>query len=166
VNFALREAQPEDAHAVAALLGELGYPSTSEQAASRITRIDADPSTLLLVAELDGELAGFAALHVQNLIERDALGCSVAALVVAERYRRRGLGARLSEAIEAEARARGCQSLVLHTAHRRADAHAFYESLGYEHTGRRYAKTLSESPTSGRRRRALPGGRLTTTETP
>jgi hypothetical protein len=27
-------------------------------------------------------------------------------------------------------------------AHRRADAHAFYEALGYEHTGRRYAKKL------------------------
>ena len=27
-------------------------------------------------------------------------------------------------------------------AHRRADAHAFYEVLGYEHTGRRYAKKL------------------------
>jgi hypothetical protein len=27
-------------------------------------------------------------------------------------------------------------------AHRRADAHAFYEALGYEHTGRRYAKQL------------------------
>jgi hypothetical protein len=27
-------------------------------------------------------------------------------------------------------------------AHRRADAHAFYEALAYEHTGRRYAKEL------------------------
>jgi len=31
----------------------------------------------------------------------------------------------------------------LNTAHRRADAHAFYEALGYEHTGRRYAKKLA-----------------------
>jgi len=33
-------------------------------------------------------------------------------------------------------------NMVLNTAHRRADAHAFYEALGYEHTGRRYAKQL------------------------
>jgi GNAT superfamily N-acetyltransferase len=142
VNLALREPRPEDAHAVAALLDELGYPSSVDQAAERIARIGHDPSTLLLVAEVDGEVAGLAALHVQDLIERDDLGCSVAALVVAERFRRLGVGARLSEAIEAEARARGCESLVLHTAHRRSDAHAFYEALGYEHTGRRYRKEL------------------------
>jgi GNAT superfamily N-acetyltransferase len=142
VNLALREPRPEDADAVAALLDELGYPSSVNQAAERIARIGHDPSTLLLVAELDGEVAGLVTLHVQNLVERDDLGCSVAALVVAERFRRLGIGVRLSEAVEAEARARGCESLVLHTAHRRSDAHAFYEALGYEHSGRRYRKEL------------------------
>jgi hypothetical protein len=28
-------------------------------------------------------------------------------------------------------------------AHRRVDAHAFYETLGYAHTGRRYKKQLA-----------------------
>jgi GNAT superfamily N-acetyltransferase len=143
VNLALREARPEDADAVAALLGELGYPSTADQAFERIARIAHDPSTLLFVAELDGEVAGLAGLHLQNLVERDDIGCSLTAMVVGERFRRRGVGAQLTEAIEAEARARGCETLALHTAHRRADAHAFYEALGYEHSGRRYAKTLS-----------------------
>ena len=46
------------------------------------------------------------------------------------------------EGLEQEARARGGKTMVLNTAHRRSDAHAFYESLGYEHTGRRYAKNL------------------------
>jgi GNAT superfamily N-acetyltransferase len=127
---------------VAALLGELGYRSSAEQAAERIERIERDPSMLLVVAELGGEVAGLAALHVQNLVERDDLGCEVAALVVGRRFRRRGVGALLTAAIEAEARARGCASIMLSTAHRRADAHAFYEALGYEHTGRRYAKDL------------------------
>jgi ribosomal protein S18 acetylase RimI-like enzyme len=124
------------------LLGELGYPSSAEQAARRIERIAADPSTLLIVAEADGELAGFVALHVQNLVERDEPGCEVAGLVVAERFRRQGIGELLMEAVENEARKRGGRYLVLNTAHRRADAHAFYEALGYEHTGRRYTKKL------------------------
>jgi GNAT superfamily N-acetyltransferase len=46
------------------------------------------------------------------------------------------------EALEDEARRRGGRVMVLNTAHRRADAHAFYEALGYQHTGRRYAKEL------------------------
>lgn len=139
----LRAAQPEDSTAVAELLGELGYSSTSAQAAERVGRIAGDPSTWLVVAELDGEVAGFGVLHVQNLVEHDEPGCEVAGLVVGERFRRRGVGERLMEALEDEARARGGKTMVLNTAHRRADAHAFYEALGYEHTGRRYAKELS-----------------------
>ena len=127
---------------IAVLLGELGYPSTEEQAAERIDRISGDPSTWLVVADVDGEIAGFGALHVQNLVERDEPGCQVAGLVVGEHFRRRGVGEALMEALEDEARARGSVNLVLNTAHRRADAHAFYEALGYQHTGRRYAKEL------------------------
>jgi ribosomal protein S18 acetylase RimI-like enzyme len=138
----IRGAQRRDAASVAALLGELGYPSTEEQAADRIERIDGDSSTSLIVAEVDGEVAGFGALHVQNLVERDAPGCQVAALVVGRRFRRRAIGELLMKALEEEARRRGGAVMVLNTAHRRADAHAFYEALGYEHTGRRYAKEL------------------------
>jgi ribosomal protein S18 acetylase RimI-like enzyme len=127
---------------VAALLDDLGYPSTPEQAAERIDRIAIDPSTWVIVAELGSEIAGLGALHVQNLVERDDLGCEVAGLVVGERFRRHGIGERLMQALEAEARRRGGRFMVLNTAHRRADAHAFYEALGYEHTGRRYAKEL------------------------
>lgn len=142
-SVTVREAQRQDAAAVAALLGELDYPSSLDQARERLERIKQDPSTWVVVAEVDGKIAGLAALHVQNLVERDDLGCELAAMVVEERYRRRGVGVRLMEVIEEEARSRGCVNLVLNTAHRRADAHAFYEALGYEHTGRRYAKELS-----------------------
>ncbi len=128
---------------MAELLGELGYPTTPEQAAERIERITADPATWLVVAELDGDVAGFGVLHVQNLVERDEPGVEVAGLVVGERFRRRGIGELLMEALEQEARARGGKVMVLNTAHRRADAHAFYEAFGYEHTGRRYAKELT-----------------------
>jgi GNAT superfamily N-acetyltransferase len=128
---------------VAALLGELDYPSSPEQAAERLERIAVDPSTWVIVAEVESELAGLAALHVQNLVERDEPGCEVAGLVVSERFRREGVGELLMHALEDEARRRGGKIMVLNTAHRRADAHAFYEALGYQHTGRRYAKQLA-----------------------
>jgi GNAT superfamily N-acetyltransferase len=140
---AIREATTLDADRVAALLGELDYPSTPAQAAERLDRIAADPSTWVAVAEIGSELAGLGALHVQNLVERDEPGCEVAGLVVGQRFRRRGIGELLMQALEDEARGRGAKALVLNTAHRRADAHAFYEALGYEHTGRRYTKQLA-----------------------
>jgi ribosomal protein S18 acetylase RimI-like enzyme len=139
---AIREATRADAGSVADLLGELGYPSTPAQAAARLERIGADPSTWVIVAEVESELAGLGALHVENLVERDEPGCEVAGLVVGRRFRRRGIGELLMQALENEARRRGGKVMVLNTAHRRADAHAFYEALGYEHTGRRYAKKL------------------------
>jgi N-acetylglutamate synthase-like GNAT family acetyltransferase len=122
VGVTLRGARVGDAVALAALLGELGYPSTPEQAAGRLRRIADDPSTMAIVAEADGQVAGLGALHVQNLVERDDLGCEVAGLVVGERFRRRGIGELLMRALEDEARARGGRFLVLNTAHRRADA--------------------------------------------
>ena len=139
---AVRRAESRDAAAIAALLGELEYPSSVDQARTRLERIAVDPSTLVLVVELDGEVAGFGALHEQNLIERDEPGCECAGLVVGARFRRRGIGELLMDALEDEARKRGATHLVLNTAHRRADAHAFYEAIGYEHTGRRYTKVL------------------------
>ena len=97
----------------------------------------------MIVAEVDSELAGLGALHVQNLVERDEPGCEVAGLVVGAAFPppqdRRAADGRLED----EARRRGGKVMVLNTAHRRADAHAFYEALGYEHTGRRYAKQLA-----------------------
>lgn len=139
----IREATVSDADAVAALLGELDYPTSPAQASKRLARIAADPSTWVIVAVADSQLAGLGALHVQNLVERDEPGCQVAALVVGRRFRRRGVGEALMQALEDEARRRGGKVMVLNTAHRRADAHAFYEALGYEHTGRRYAKKLA-----------------------
>jgi ribosomal protein S18 acetylase RimI-like enzyme len=142
VELTLREVDSRDAASVAGLLGELGYPSTPAQAAERIERIASDPTTWLVVAELGGQIAGFGVLHVQNLVERDEPGYEVAGLVVGERFRRRGIGELLMQALEDEACTRGGKVMVLNTAHRRAEAHAFYEALGYEHTGRRYAKKL------------------------
>ena len=142
-SVTIREAIALDAGAVAALLGELGYRSSPAQTAERLERIAADPSTWVIVAEVDSELAGLGALHVQNLVERDEPGCQVAGLVVGQRFRRRGIGELLMHALEDEARRRGGKAMVLNTAHRRTDAHAFYEALGYEHTGRRYAKELA-----------------------
>jgi ribosomal protein S18 acetylase RimI-like enzyme len=50
----------------------------------------------------------------------------------------------LVEAMEAEARSRGCALLFLTTSEDRAAAHAFYERIGLEYTGRRYAKRLDD----------------------
>jgi GNAT superfamily N-acetyltransferase len=66
----------------------------------------------------------------------------VSALVVDERHRHGGVGRSLLAAVENEARRRGCALVFLTTAERRKDAHAFYRRLGWEETGRRFARDL------------------------
>jgi GNAT superfamily N-acetyltransferase len=96
----------------------------------------------VVVAEVDGSVAGVAALHVSPSLEHSTPAGKLAALVVDEAHRGTGLGRALVDAMEAEARERGCGVFFLTTAEGRADAHGFYERLGLERTGRRYAKTL------------------------
>ena len=47
------------------------------------------------------------------------------------------------------ARARGVGRIVVASGLARSDAHAFYESLGYQHNARRYNKRLDGEPSGG-----------------
>jgi GNAT superfamily N-acetyltransferase len=139
----IRDAGPADTEAVARLLTQLGYPSDAHAVEGRLERLQV-VGDRVVVAELDGEVIGLAHLQVSPAIERDRPAAKLGALIVDEAQRGRGVGRSLVEAMAAEARLRGCELLFLTTAERRDDAHAFYERVGLEQTGRRYSMTLSE----------------------
>jgi N-acetylglutamate synthase-like GNAT family acetyltransferase len=138
----IRDARAEDAKVLARLLDQLGYPSSTEAVARRVRELTSSEADRLLVAEVDEQVVGFAGVHVSLAVEYDKPAAKLSAIAVDEAHRRRGVGEALVEAAVQEARARGCGLIFLTTAERRADAHAFYEALGFEFTGRRYAKTL------------------------
>jgi GNAT superfamily N-acetyltransferase len=139
----IRDARADDAPAVARLLTELGYQSDAGAVDERLERLQV-VGDRVLVAEVDGDVVGVAHLQVTPALERDRPAAKLGVLVVDEAQRGRGIGRVLVEAAEAEARLRGCELLFLTTAERRDDAHAFYERVGLEQTGRRYSRTLSE----------------------
>jgi GNAT superfamily N-acetyltransferase len=66
----------------------------------------------------------------------------IVALVVAAETWRAGIGRRLVERAEEQARIWRCGRIMVTSAERRAEAHAFYEHLGYQYTGRRFAKEV------------------------
>lgn len=137
----IREARAEDAVGIARLLGQLGYPADRDAVSGRLERLRA-AGDAVFVAELGARVAGVASLHVSESLEYDGPVGKLAAIVVDEAQRGHGIGRSLVAAVEAQARERGCVLLYLTTAERRADAHAFYERLGFEYTGRRYAKRV------------------------
>lgn len=124
------------------MLAQLGYPTDEATILRRLERVRASRSDRLFVAELDGEVVGLAGIHVSPSLEYDEDAAKVSAIVVDEAQRRRGVGRALLSAVEAEARRRGCALVFLTTAERRRDAHAFYRRLGWEETGRRFAKRI------------------------
>jgi N-acetylglutamate synthase-like GNAT family acetyltransferase len=138
----LRPARAEDAARVAQLLEQLGYPTSPEAAGRRLRALAASRDDDVWVAERDGSIVGLVAIHVSGALEYDGAVAKVSAIVVDEAARRQGVGEQLMALAEREARRRGCVLLFLTTAERREDAHAFYRSLGFEETGRRFAKPL------------------------
>jgi len=88
---------------------------------------DSDPSQAAQPAPL---LAGFCIVHVED---RTAY---IVTLDVAPAFRRHGLARRLMAEVEARARAARAAQMTLHVFTGNTGAMQFYESLGYNRTGR------------------------------
>ncbi len=82
---------------------------------------------LLLVADADGKVVGYALTVFSTLLYTNGLSGQLQELVVDEDDRQAGAGRALVEAVEAECIARGAKQLVVAT--RRAAG--FYDRLGY-----------------------------------
>ena len=94
--------------------------------------IERDPNNELLVAELDGAVAGVLQLsYLPSLTYRGSWRAQVEGVRVDGAMRGRGIGRALLEEAARRARARGCRLLQLTTDRRRDDAIRFYEDLGF-----------------------------------
>lgn len=101
-------------------------PDLSDIAASYATGV-------FLVARLAGRLVGTGALT----LESEGVG-RIVRVSVARAHRRRGIGARILQALLDEARARGYHTLVLETTETWDDAIAFYLRHGFRIVARRH----------------------------
>jgi GNAT superfamily N-acetyltransferase len=141
-DLIIRSAQSEDVEALANLMAELGYPTSSQQMRRRFQAISADASYSTLIAERGGRVLGMVGLHLERFYESNSSCVRIMALVVGSEYRGRGIGRILISAAEDWARRRGARAIMLTTHKRRTDAHRFYRNRGYEATGYRFYKAL------------------------
>jgi GNAT superfamily N-acetyltransferase len=138
----VREVEKKDSGVLAKLMTELGYPTSTEGMGRRLAEISADPSYCALVAEKDGRVLGMVGLHVERYYEKDGSCARIISLVVGSEHRGEGVGRVLISAGEDWAREKGARDVMLTTHKRRAGAHDFYRSVGYEATGYRFYKEL------------------------
>ena len=138
----VREATVDDAAALAPLLGELGYPVDPAALSVRMRRmLRRDDQKILIAGNTDAAL-GLLALHIFPVLAYDRDLAMIMALVVTERARGLGVGRQLVVQAAAIGKSLGASRLMVTTHVRRADAHAFYERLGFEFTGRRYVRPI------------------------
>jgi len=142
VNALIRSAFVEDAGVIAALATELGYPTTTEQAAGRLSALLARESYFVAVAEVSSRVVGWVAVERRLLLESGERA-EIVGLIVAATSRRAGIGAALVQAAESWARAQGMQVLSVRSNVARTEAHPFYEGLGYQRAKTQHAYTKS-----------------------
>ncbi len=141
-DISIRPVAEGDLPAVAALVEELGYPTTIDQMRARLDRIARHPDHATLIAVADGRVVGMVGAFLTPSYEQDEPVGRLTAMVVSEPMQGRGIGARLVAAAEDWVRDRGARLMMLNSHSRRAGAHAFYRRLGYAETGKRFVKTL------------------------
>lgn len=140
MTITLRPAEATDALVLADLLRQMGYPNTEGFIDRRVRELDAHPDALVQVAEAQGVVLGFIALHFLPQIATAGDFCRVNYLCVTERARGLGIGATLLRFAEARARSRGCDRIELHSGERRVDAHRFYRREGYQESPKYFVK--------------------------
>jgi GNAT superfamily N-acetyltransferase len=120
-----------------------------------------DPAHALVVAVHGTEVVGTLQLTVvPGLSRHGAVRGQIEAVRVRADHRGQGLGAAMIGWAVGEARRRGCSLVQLTTDKSRADAHRFYERLGFvaSHEGLKLDLGTADAPVPGGARPGAPGG--------
>jgi ribosomal protein S18 acetylase RimI-like enzyme len=146
----LRRAESKDLPSIVDLLADDPLGSTREGADTgygpyerAFEEISADSRQLLVVAVDEHAIVGTLQLTViPGLSRRGARRAQIEGVRVSRRYRSRGLGAAMIQWAIRESTARQCALVQLTSDKSRADAHRFYERLGFAATHEGFKMSL------------------------
>ena len=127
----IRPAEASDAEAIASLFTDEGYPAGPSDIVGRMSRF-ASPHSRVVIAEYEGAVLGFIALHALPRFEHDDRILRVLALVVDAGARERGVGHQLMVEAERIAVELGAAFVEVTSGHHRPEARRLYESMGYD----------------------------------
>jgi GNAT superfamily N-acetyltransferase len=126
----VRARTQSDCAAFARLATQLGYPCDVVEVRTRLAGLCTDRERAVLVAELDGAVAGWVEVRASQVLFQDG-SAEIVGLVVEEALRGRGIGAALVGAAETWAASRGYSRIRVRSNVVRTGTHEFYERLGY-----------------------------------
>lgn len=122
---------------------DLGYDCVPELVRNKLRRALGDGRERVFVAVCGGEIAGYVHAEDYDVLYFPTMK-NILGLAVASKYRRRGAGTKLLEAVEDWARKTGAAGVRLNSGMARKGAHDFYRRNGYadEKEQIRFIKTL------------------------
>lgn len=127
----IRPPRPGDYEAMAALAGQLGYPSTGPDVGRRLEEMRRSDQYAVYVAELaSGRIGGWIGVYVFRAVELDGF-VEISGLIVDETIRSRGIGKMLLDAAEGWAREHGYEGMSVRSNTKRERAHTFYRRNGF-----------------------------------
>lgn len=135
----LRAAEASDADAIASLFTDEGYPAGPTDIVVRLERF-ASPYSRVVIAEHDGAMLGFIAVHALPRFEHDDRILRILALVVDAGARERGVGRTLIAEAERIGLELGASFVEITAGHHRPEARHLYESLGFDATVAAYLR--------------------------
>ena len=132
MSFRIRTLKDTDALAVCELSRQLGYPLDSGQFLGRLLMLRENPNHSLWVMEA-AEKGVCAFAHFERVVGMVHVPrLDVNALIIDERFRRKGLAKRFMLYAESYARTEDLTQVYLTCNIARTETHDFYDAMGYQ----------------------------------
>ena len=136
----IRQATPSDIPSILSLYAELHLADGAiplEMAESSFSQA-MQSGVIYFVAVEDEKIIGSLYIAIiPNITKQCASIGFIENVVVAEKYRRKGIGKSLIEAAVQTAKDKGCYKVILSSNIKRTEAHKFYESIGFDGNSKR-----------------------------
>lgn len=127
----IKAARWEDCGQVAALIDQLEEMPIDKARFEAVYRANlSNPQIDYQTAWINGVLAGFLSVHIQNLLHHTSAIAEIEELVVDVRYRGQGVGKCLFDQAKKIAAQAGCPQLECACNQRRTASHEFYKRQG------------------------------------
>jgi N-acetylglutamate synthase-like GNAT family acetyltransferase len=138
----IHQAENNDIDALCLLMDEMSHTGiTPEQMLDRLRMVEGSTIDSLYVCEEDGKIVGLLGFRIRENLEDVSRFGEISAIVVSPSSRQKGVGRFMMDHAEKLAREKGCKGMWLVSGFgREAEAHKFYQRLGFKTTGYRFVK--------------------------
>jgi len=135
----IREVTLKDAAALSGLLGQLGYPCSTEIARKKIEH-HRNEGYRMFISENNGDVTGFIAMHWYHAAHLPAPVARITAFCVDASCQGKGTGSQLLQFTEKFLKELGCYKVEITSNKKRKETHAYYLHRQYEQTSEHFVK--------------------------